>query len=58
MSRPTYLPEHYRVEVLGFVGASTALDTLYSDGWRVISMVAHPDGVRAIFLLEKITSAH
>jgi hypothetical protein len=52
--RPTYLPEHYKVEVLGVVEANTKLDTLYPDGWRVVSMVAHPDGNRIIFLLQKV----
>jgi hypothetical protein len=55
MSRPTYLPEHYKVEVLLPATASTTLDTLYQDGWRVISMAPQPDGNLVIFLLEKVS---
>jgi hypothetical protein len=44
---------YYRVEVRTFDEAGFYLDGLYSTGWRVVQMAAHPDGYKAIFLLEK-----
>ncbi len=53
MPRPSYLPEHYRIEVVGFAESKDTLDALYAEGWTVIKMAAHPDGTSAICLLEK-----
>jgi hypothetical protein len=50
---PNATGRYYKVEVLGFDEAGKYLDSSYSIGWRVTHMAAHPDGNRAIFLLEK-----
>jgi hypothetical protein len=50
---PNATGRYYRVEVRAFDEAGKYLDSLYSTGWKVAHMAAHPDGLRAIFLLEK-----
>jgi hypothetical protein len=50
---PTYIPKHYHVEVRLFGEADRYLDKYYGQGWRVVSIVPHPDGRQIICLLEK-----
>jgi hypothetical protein len=54
-SRSPYDPKYFAFEIVGVSGVAEILNTKYPTGWRVIQMVAHPDG-RVMLLLED--SAH
>ena len=51
-SRTSYSPKYFASEIVGIGGIAEILNEKYPTGWKVIHMVAHPDGHRVILLLE------
>jgi hypothetical protein len=51
-ARTSYDPKYFAFEMVGISGVADLLNTKYVSGWRVIHMVAHPDGNHAMILLQ------
>ena len=50
-TRTSYDPKPYAFEIVGVAGVAETLNSKYAAGWRVIQMVANPDGIRVMILL-------